>query len=255
MKSQIRQSVHGSAPRRSPPIPAARHLIREYLARTVAPPAIFKPSFQAFSPPPALELAYKHPRLLFEQEDEPEMERLSSSPKINSFLEQNRELTVQYVDDNSIEMLDATKETLIQPRTFSVKRTAFEKPTEEVLPHCKLVGKVTPNLIKTWEQLNAGNQPNPLPALSTNSQGPHQLQSEDFYDSIDDDQLVSELERIPSMCDEYHDLLDDDVNGMDEVLFDGRMLGRQAAGEVMAQFESIDKRKICWSMDSDKVLN
>lgn len=176
-------------------------------------------------------------------------------------METNRELTVQYVDDNSIEMLDATHESVVhhhQPRTFSVKRTAFtsiEKPSAGAQSSCKLVGKVDPHLIKTWEQLNAGNQTHRESALSGgNAQGP-QLQSEDFYDSIDDDQLVSELERIPSMCDdgnEFNDLLDDDV---DDVLFDGRTLGRQAAGEVMAQFESIDKRKICWSMDSEKVLN
>lgn len=189
----------------------------------------------------------------------------SSSPKPNSFVERNRELTVQYVDDNSIEMLDATNETASQPRRFSVKRTAFpsiEKTGGEAQSSCKLVGKVNPNLIKTWEQLNASNQSNRASRMAGSVQGSHQLQSEDFYDSIDDDQLVSELERIPSMCDgeEYNDLmmLDDDVelDGMDdEVLFDGRTLGRQAAGEVMAQFESIDKRKICWSMDSEKVLN
>lgn len=245
-------------------------MIREYLARTVVPPAIFKPSFQAFSPPPALELAYKHPRLLFEQDDDEQQDSVvdegSPSTKPNSFVERNRELTVQYVDDNSIEILEANKETsiVVQPRTFSVKRTAFPEPDVQS-NDCKLVGKVTPNLIKTWEQLNANSQPNRTVSTlsSVHHQGAaHQLQSEDFYDSIDDDQIVSELERIPSMCDgdEFSDLLDDDADVdldgmMDEVLFDGRTLGRQAAGEVMAQFESIDKRKICWSMDSEKVLN
>lgn len=215
-----------------------------------------------------MELAYTHPRLLFEHDEDDERRevvdgfretRSSASPKLNSFVERNRELTVTYVDDNSIELLDATKETALQPRTFSVKRTAFtsiEKSADETLASCKLVGKVNPNLIKTWEQLNASNPPK---RVTTTAQRPQQLQSEDFYDSIDDDQLVSELERIPSMCDvdDYNDLLDDDLdlNGMDEVMFDGRAFGRRAAGEVMAQFESMDKRKICWSMDSEKILN
>lgn len=215
-------------------------MISEYLARTCSPPAIFKPSYQPYSPPPQIEFAYRHPRLLFDENSNnnadfyrPIHRRYDSSSNCS---ETNCEIEIKCVDDNSVELLEP------------LKKNALPPPSEEAT--ATLIGKVNSNLIKTWEQLNSRNS-----TSNGKSETPNQLYrvnhvtkttttttciqsdvSEDYYDSIDDDdqQFVAELNAM-SMC-----ANDDAV---------------VAAGEVMAEFESIDKRMAsCWSIESDKVM-
>lgn len=229
----------------APPIAARRNLIGAYLARNAAsPPAIFKPSFQAFSPPPALQLAYTHPALLLLNDDDDDEDEVSKD--VPRTVEQNRDIGVTYITDtSSIELLDAsaivTKRS--PPAVFRLKRhrTAFasvdllndEAATIVEKEPARLIGNVTATLIKTWEQLNAAAN---APTRSTTATLLHSSASGDFYDSIDDDdQFVSELERIPSMCDAI-DNGDDELHGCGEI--DG------GSGSLL------DKRKICWSMDS-----
>lgn len=223
-----------------------RDLIGEYLARNCAPPAILKPSFQAFSPPPQLELAYKHPRLLLEDEDE--IDVLSTTGVHSSiYTETNREIEIKYVEDNSIELLDASEKNGRRGRSSvsrpNEKRNAFHSIELDTSPlssvkvsQCKLIGNVKPNLIKTWEQLNK-NQLYHVNHVVHASES-----SEDFYDSIDD-QFISELNDIPSMC-------GDDEDGSSSMV----TASGTAAGEGMAQYESLDKRKFAWSIESDKIL-
>lgn len=240
-----------------------RNLIREYFTRTRLPPAIFKPSFTPFTPPPQLDIAYTHPaRLLTDMSDvQPE----------SIYVETNREIEIKYVDDNSIELLDAGCEKSSQrkssnsnsdsPGSRKGKQIAFQSfvidaPTEVNL--CKLIGKVSPNLVKTWEQLNDVNSSNkPAYVRSTSDDSEkilypepndllnakqyqvnhvvHSGSSEDFFDSIDG-KLNSNLECLVSLC---CDNIDDGY----------------AAGEVMAEFESLDRRKICWSIESSRIVS
>lgn len=244
-----------------------RNLIREYFTRTRLPPAIFKPSFTPFTPPPQLDIAYTHPA------------RLLIDPTITQpesiYVETNREIEIKYVDDNSIELLDAGCEKSSQRKSHysnddssgsrKEKQIAFKSfvvdaPTDAPMAVnlCKLIGKVSPNLVKTWEQLNdvtSNNKPNFVRSTSNDSEKilypeagevlnakqyqvnhvVHSGSSEDFFDSIDG-KLSSDLECLVSIC----------CDNMD----DG-----YAAGEVMAEFESLDRRKICWSMESSRVVS
>lgn len=81
--------------------------------------------------------------------------------------ERNREVEVRYVDDNSIELLDAKeeigegeKESLIVPKpkmiAFHSPKASPVKTADEIDSKCRLVGKVNPNILKTWEQLSSG---------------------------------------------------------------------------------------------------
>lgn len=250
------------------PIIENRNLIREYFTRTRLPPAIFKPSFTPFSPPPQLDIAYTHPARLLTDSTIAQPESI--------YVETNREIEIKYVDDNSIELLDAGCEKSCQ-RIASTNSSGNDIPSgsgssgkekqiafqsfvvdvpSEAVNLCKLIGKVSPNLVKTWEQLNDGNnKPNYVRSTSNDSDkilypeptevvtGKKQYQvnhvvhsgsSEDFFDSIDG-KLSSDIECLVSLC----------CDNMDDCY---------AAGEVMAEFESLDRRKICWSMESSSCI-
>lgn len=139
------------------------------------------------------------------------------------------------------------------------KQIAFQSfvidvPTSDATNLCKLIGKVSPNLVKTWEQLNDVNANKPHYVRSTSNESekilypestdvvtgkPYQVNhvvhsgsSEDFFDSIDG-KLGSDLECLVSLC------CDDGY----------------AAGEVMAEFESLDRRKVCWSIESSRIVS
>lgn len=283
-RHQTQPTAATAASNRTASPPARRDLIREYFARNATPPAIFKPSFQAFSPPPVLQLAYTHPALLLLDDDDRGTRAPNGRPD-DKATETDRAVDETYVSDSSVEMLlDAAAdvpERSRRPPSFRLRRSAFSSidltadvadarvagqlsPDGGALP----LGTVTANLIRTWEQLNAANAPAaaaaavttvastsqpmlkapvPLPRRSTTTASSHMAvaNDNDFYDSIDDDdQFVSELERIPSMCCETDDGLECGA------MVDGDGGAMAVAGEAMAQFESLDKRKICWSMDS-----
>ncbi|XP_021694935.1 uncharacterized protein LOC5578628 isoform X3 [Aedes aegypti] len=144
----------------------SRDLIAEYLAaksRSQQAPAIFNSKLPPSGPHDEhqqLALAYKHPILLMDEEENVVYCSVSSS--IGK--ERNREVDVEYVDDNSIELLDAKEEigegeqeSLIVPKP---KKIAFQskasplKSSDDIDGKCRLVGKVNPNILKTWEQLS-----------------------------------------------------------------------------------------------------
>ncbi|XP_055526586.1 uncharacterized protein LOC129719165 isoform X2 [Wyeomyia smithii] len=172
----------------SGPVPSSRGLIGEYLAaksrsqQQQVPPPIFSPTVTSTSrpaddepqDPSELDMAYKHPILLMDDDDPKYCSVVSSVGN-----ERNREVEVKFVEDNSIELLDATKdvaeddgeevESLIVPKP---KMIAFRSPPKVGSPvrssgglteedddrrrKCRLVGKVNPNILKTWEQLSGG---------------------------------------------------------------------------------------------------
>lgn len=258
----IRMKLSPLSPRQ--PTIENRNLIREYFTRTRLPPAIFKPSFTPFTPPPQLDIAYTHPARLLADSSNTQPESI--------YIETNREIEIEYVDDNSIELLDAGCEKSSQrkssqskvdsPNRRKEKQIAFESfivdtPTTDPVNLCKLIGKVSPNLVKTWEQLNDVNvqKPHFVRSISNDSEKilypepaevlngkqyqvnhvVHSGSSEDFFDSIDG-KLNSNLECLVSLC---CDNIDDGY----------------AAGEEMAEFESLDRRKICWSIESSRIVS
>uniref|UniRef100_A0A1Q3F5C0 Uncharacterized protein n=1 Tax=Culex tarsalis TaxID=7177 RepID=A0A1Q3F5C0_CULTA len=163
--------------------PASRDLIGEYLAaknRSQGPPAILIPQ-QVTAPSrdsEDLELAYKHPILLMNDEDE---QNVFCSVVSSVGNERNREVEVRYVDDNSIELLDARedfgegeKESLIVPKPkkmafHSLKGSPVRNGVDGDESKCRLVGKVNPNILKTWEQLSGGDKNEPAAARRKNS--------------------------------------------------------------------------------------
>ncbi|XP_055625750.1 serine-rich adhesin for platelets isoform X2 [Toxorhynchites rutilus septentrionalis] len=148
---------------------ASRDLIGEYLAaksRSQQAPAMFGSKVT-----PArdqhddrqqqqLALAYKHPILLMNEDENSVFCSVASS--VGN--EKNREMEEKLIADNSIELLDAEgeKESLIVPKPK--KTMAFHSPARsspvrleaEEERKCRLVGKVNPNILKTWEQLSSG---------------------------------------------------------------------------------------------------
>lgn len=132
---------------------------------------------------------------------------------------------------------------------------------------CHLIGKVNPNLVKTWEQLNSSQHNiNKISTSLTTSESSdkqscvlfyrkpfnftedndvenkfhvnrviHSESSGDFYDSIDDQSII-----------ENTYVVDDDIMGSiyhDETVMVG--------GEGMAECDSlIEKKKICWSIEN-----
>lgn len=193
----------------------SRELIREYLSRTRQPPAIFQPTFGPFRTPSPLqleqEIAYKHPILLLASDDH------------SIYKETNRDVEVKYFNQE------------------------------------KSVGRLNPDLLRTWEKLsNSGSESRPTLSRSTsdnsdvviyppqeNSPHPrefyavnkviHSESSEDFFFDSIDDSSSREVEILRT---------DDD----DEVsLFDAQ---KMAAGEGLAEMDSMDRRRMCWSVDS-----
>ncbi|XP_053682310.1 uncharacterized protein LOC128732898 [Sabethes cyaneus] len=169
----------------STPAAGGRGLIGEYLAaksrsqqqQQQVPPPIFSPTVTSTgrSDEPQdldLDMAYKHPILLMDDDDPTKYCSVVSS--VGN--ERNREVEVKFVEDNSIELLDAAKdeegddgekESLIVPKP---KMIAFCSPPKAGSPvksvgllengngKCRLVGKVNPNILKTWEQLSGGSK-------------------------------------------------------------------------------------------------
>lgn len=190
------------------------------------------------------------------------------------YVETNREIEVIDVDDNSIELLDADCDKSSVRKVSNLhnatsnqckeKQIAFQSFIVDVPVTtgagslCKLIGKVSPNLVKTWEQLNdANSNSKPTYVRSTSNDSEkilypestevlltskpayqvnhvvHSGSSEDFFDSIDGSKMSSDLDCLVSLCCEDN----------------------YAAGEVMAEFESLDRRKVCWSMESSRMVS
>ncbi|KFB49045.1 hypothetical protein ZHAS_00017057 [Anopheles sinensis] len=176
----------------------ARNLIGEYLAAKKTRCDVQQQQQQQMSIPPPIfhvhqlpsaghihqqqqremdELAYKHPILLRADEDEEDEERVlgGASRSLDSEddcsielvlqdeLKDDQQPTLSYDSKNGDE--EDTNESLIVPRP---KMIAFHslKGTKEPstvnsasTTTCRLVGKVNPNILKTWEQLSGQQVP------------------------------------------------------------------------------------------------
>lgn len=175
-------------------------LIREYLARTRAPPPMFRPttSFMAFNQIPPhrmlVDIAYKHPQLLIDDEE------------------------VAAGDD--ADELDADTMSKVGCRQSEASNNRLNK-------ECKLIGNVNPALVKTWEQLNgfrSDDNASPLanyPMHYASGNGGRDANetasnksfvirraaaaSDHFYDSIDNESYITQEDEehlIASICDE-----------------------------------------------------
>lgn len=301
--------------------PASRDLIGEYLAaknRTQGPPAILIPQQAAAAAPRRdaddLELAYKHPILLMNDEDE---QNVFCSVVSSVGNERNREVEVRYVDDNSIELLDATredfgegeKESLIVPKPkkmafHSLKGSPVKNGADDQDAKCRLVGKVNPNILKTWEQLSGGDKGEPVAkrksslitvTSSENSADSKQSclifyrnqynnltapEEEEFHvnriqhGSVSTTSSSSTMEepkaaadpRTTSMvtsttttettssegCYDFYDSIDDSSTRIDGVVLEEDEDDDEyamAAGEGLADFTSLDRKKMMWSID------
>ncbi|XP_038105486.1 uncharacterized protein LOC6053324 isoform X2 [Culex quinquefasciatus] len=298
--------------------PASRDLIGEYLAaksRTQGPPAILIPQQAATASPSRrdaddLELAYKHPILLMNDEDE---QNVFCSVVSSVGNERNREVEVRYVDDNSIELLDARedfgegeKESLIVPKPkkmafHSLKGSPVKNGADDQDAKCRLVGKVNPNILKTWEQLSGGDKGEPVAkrksslitvTSSENSADSKQSclifyrnqynnltapEEEEFHvnriqhGSVSTTSSSSTMEepkvpRTTSMvtsttttettssegCYDFYDSIDDSSTRIDGVVLEEDEDDDEyamAAGEGLADFTSLDRKKMMWSID------
>lgn len=183
--------------------------------------------------------------------------------------ERNKE--VEYIEDRSTDIIDLEDDEdledeisviIAQPKlnTFAPIVIGKEQNSEQLSP--RLIGKVNPNLVKTWEQLS-GNRikinEKDKSLSSDNSEKQscvlfyrkpfsfkddvntekfhvnkilHSESSGDFYDSIDDQSIV-----------ENTYIVDDIMSSSIYINQDNEY----AAGEGMAECGSLEKKKICWS--------
>lgn len=198
--------------------------------------------------------------------------------------ERDRDTEVKYVDDNSVEVLEAgdsqqSSVIKLEPKIIPIKKTAFgsmtrqensisyERTTAEA--KCRLVGKVNPNLVRTWQQLNLRNQ-NSFTANSIESDSnSNDKQSFTLFcrKPYNFKEFEERLEKFPvrrvryteSGCDDFFDSIDDNSltdqllnvsNNLQEI-DENILMVTGAAGEGMADFDSLEKNKLCWSIDDD----
>lgn len=96
-------------------VPEYHRLLDTYLAKTTVP-SVLRPPANRGSTPPHVNLAYRHPNLLLEDDDERSVDVLSD-------------------------------ESMIVPEKRQISGASTEK--------CRLVGRVNPNIVRTWEQIKS----------------------------------------------------------------------------------------------------
>lgn len=184
--------------------------------------------------------------------------------------ERNKE--VEYIEDKLTDIIDLEDDEdledeisviIAQPKLNTFNPIIIGKEHQNSDVDCRLIGKVNPNLIKTWEQLS-GNRikinEKDKSLSSDNSEKQscvlfyrkpfsfkddvkisekfhvnkilHSESSGDFYDSIDDQSIV-----------ENTYIVDDIMSSSIYINQDNEF----AAGEGMAECGSLEKKKICWS--------
>ncbi|KAL9695931.1 hypothetical protein quinque_015216 [Culex quinquefasciatus] len=242
-----------------------------------------------------LELAYKHPILLMNDEDE---QNVFCSVVSSVGNERNREVEVR-----------ARKESLIVPKPkkmafHSLKGSPVKNGADDQDAKCRLVGKVNPNILKTWEQLSGGDKGEPVAkrksslitvTSSENSADSKQSclifyrnqynnltapEEEEFHvnriqhGSVSTTSSSSTMEepkaaadpRTTSMvtsttttettssegCYDFYDSIDDSSTRIDGVVLEEDEDDDEyamAAGEGLADFTSLDRKKMMWSID------
>lgn len=256
--------------------PQRRGLIGEYLARNAAPPpAIFRPSFQAYSPPPALRLAYTHPALLLLNDDE-EDEDDDVDDDVEDATEGPNDMQAVTSEQTTIVEASEPSEPLAMEAGSSIQPTSHQ---ERKTPSAEcdggtVVGHNTAILIRTWEQLSvaaavaqtatgaaaAAVAKGTMITVAAVKRRSVANTTTTFYDSIDnddeaalDERFAAELgRRVPStLCDD-----DDDDFGAESSASLDECGGEEGGGgsrmgEAMADESSLlDRPKIAWSMES-----
>lgn len=194
-------------------------------------------------------------------------------------IKKDRDTGVQYVD-KSIEVFDTddgqhssvTKlETSIIPvikaafESITKQNNSIEKPPTET--KCRLIGKVDPKIVRTWDQLNIVTLRNQTSVDSNSNSTDKQSFTLFCRKRYNFKELEEQLEKFPvkkgqyaeSCCDDFFDSIDDksitekllSVSKNLEVIDDNIYRMNCTAGEGMANFDSLEKHKFCWSIDDD----
>lgn len=212
----------------------SRDLIREYLLKTRVP-EILKPqqnrrhstTFTTSAMTSDMNFAYKHPLVIAEELKNGSGEALAD--------DMERKLC-NVVDNSSV----------IVPKTT---RTVKKLPHDDRRPH--LIGKVTPGIAKTWEQLS-----NAMDQSMESSTGDDDKQSYvlfvrkpfNFQQAEDNQYAVNKIQHEPS--EQFFDSIDNDVDYVDD--YDDE--SGNEGGEMMAEgIDSVEMRcndVILWSIES-----
>lgn len=247
-----------------------RLLIREYLTRTRAPPAIFKPTpITSYNPLEApqqhlVNMAYKHPQLLIDDSEENDL-NANDGNLLNGMVEKD---IVSPDDIKMTESKSAFKINLFNNGSYLNNETSNT---------CKLIGNVKPNLVKTWEQLNATNNGDddtirmncPINYNRQNINARNGFENQLVYptnahlfmgggdgaspSAIETNNESFIISRAASKSDHFYDSIDNEsfvTQDDDEQL--ASLCDDEHGGEGMAEYLSLveEKEKLCWSVDS-----
>lgn len=244
-----------------------RGLIKEYFARTRTtqePPAIFRSNNGSQFPAYFAAATTTAPTI---PDDDMDLEQV-----------------LNFVDENFKEICVSS---VIVPETKRPKTPTYYATPATVRrnsDNCHLIGRVNPNILRTWQQLNLyqnGDRQGDDEVIKNSDEDPasfkvnyvtyDQSAAEDlFYDSIDEgeeeDRNSSEVSRSNAATFE----LSSGTAGAESIIFRG-LVGKDAqsslmtdsaeqyltespltAGEGMAEFDSLDKKRLkCWSLDNE----
>lgn len=150
--------------------------------------------------------------------------------------------------------------------TMSKQENIIDKPTAKT--KCRLIGKVDPKIMRTWEQLNfVTMRTNSSTDSDSNSNAKQSftLFCRKRYNLND---LGEKLEKFPvkraqyveSACDDFFDSIDDkslterllNISKNLEDIDSNKYNTGYTAGECMAHIDSLEKHEFCWSIDDDK---
>jgi hypothetical protein len=287
-----------------------RKLISQYLAKTCPPPAMFKPTFNVIEMNPQIELAYKHPIFLLENQQQEPIFSSNNSIKtdVESIMhEKNKEVEIveiKYIDDDDDQfrageaikcvvrqqqVSDASSLTSSYDCSTNNRKNLFNDANKSTVgvdanQMCHLVGKINPNIIKTWEQLSGntlktktsttttttlagktetncilfhrktfemdGKMGTPIPQTLAIEQ---QVPSENFFfDSIDGaTSLLSsvDIDDYDVTCNEKYIISCRNYDhAMDSMMMMTSVGGRNG-GEGMAELDSLERTQMQWSLD------
>lgn len=230
----------------------SRDLIREYLLKSVKVPEILKPQRQCqsktFSTSAEVEteinLAYKHPLVIAEE---------------LQIDEDGGETLAQF--DNSSIIVPHEQQQQCHRRHSSHRRHHHKSSDHESRPH--LIGKVTPNIARTWEQLTSAMDFNDEIEIATEADVDVEGEEEEdkqsyilfvrkpfnFHQSDDNDYKIHhqhhvESEKFYDSIDEYGD--DDYEEEIDSTI----------GGEMMAeQIDSLEMRRMTNNNNNNNNVN
>lgn len=275
-RSQI-DAINGQSIDKSPNNP---DLIGEYLMRTREPPAIFQPSaMMTYNPLKVLQqkfvnMAYKHPQLLIDDEKD-ECEKIDSesdeqeiADNYDTVQNQSRPFKLSLFNSSN-----GHNENHIASKLTTTVTATIPSPSKSNTD-CRLIGNVKPNLIKTWEQLNSAmtTQSDAIYAYAKESNesksnaAQHEYMNPMLYLSnnhiLFDQKMPTTskqnesfvIKRSASHSGHFYDSIDNEsvVTQDDDDQMIASLCDLEHGGEAMAEYISLmeKKEKLCWSIDS-----